>query len=156
STHPVVMIDQGHHNHHTAGHGYRAFAELLKNDGYRVAPVSGRLDRAALAGTQVLVSVCATGADSTGADAAFTSEEIAAIGDWVESGGALLLVFDHYPFGDAVSSLAARFGIDLGRGSVEDSTHCDPAANSTGALVFERSSELLGDHAITQGRDPGE
>src|SRR5262249_19150295 len=36
NSHPVVLIDEGHHNHHTPHHGYRAFAALLSNDGYVV------------------------------------------------------------------------------------------------------------------------
>jgi hypothetical protein len=33
---PVVLIDGGHHNFHTADGGYAAFAKLLRRDGYVV------------------------------------------------------------------------------------------------------------------------
>ncbi len=35
---PRLWIDQAHHNFHTASGRYRAFAELARNDGYRVTP----------------------------------------------------------------------------------------------------------------------
>jgi hypothetical protein len=35
---PRVMIDEAHHNFHTADGRYAAFADLLRKDGYRVMP----------------------------------------------------------------------------------------------------------------------
>ena len=34
ATHPKVLIDEAHKNFHTAGRGYKPFADLLTNDGY--------------------------------------------------------------------------------------------------------------------------
>jgi hypothetical protein len=36
--HPVVLIDEGHFNAHTARGGYSPFARLLREDGYEVRP----------------------------------------------------------------------------------------------------------------------
>src|SRR5262247_4931936 len=36
--HPVVFLDEAHHNFHTASGRYKPFADLITNDGYEVIP----------------------------------------------------------------------------------------------------------------------
>lgn len=53
---PRVVIDEAHHNFHTAAGRYRPFAELLRRDGYRVDAVDRRLSPEAPEGaTPVIV-----------------------------------------------------------------------------------------------------
>ena len=52
---PVVCIDEGHFNFHTADGRYRSFAELLRADGYIVKGYDGGLTRDALRDCDLLV-----------------------------------------------------------------------------------------------------
>ena len=36
--HPVVAVDAGHHNFHTADGRYKPFADLIRSDGYIITP----------------------------------------------------------------------------------------------------------------------
>src|SRR5262245_47083743 len=51
----VVVIDQAHHNFHTAGGRYLPFARLLEDAGYVVRPGATRYDSTTLASVGVLV-----------------------------------------------------------------------------------------------------
>ena len=73
---------------------------------------------------------------------------------WVEQGGSLLLITDHAPMGSAAESLARRFGVDMSKGATIDESHS--AEGRPAALVFSQANKLLGDHAITRGRDASE
>lgn len=151
---PRVLFDEAHHPHHHAKGTYSPFVGLLENDGFRVSVNRRAFDADVLGAADVLAIVSAQGANDVNDDPALTSQECDTVRDWVERGGALLLVFDHFPFGDSVQELAGRFGADLGRGSVEDPDNHEPP--STGQLVFSRQNGLLADHPITRGRRPEE
>ena len=153
---PRVLYDEAHHPHHKARRTYAPFVRLLENDGFRVSVNRRAFDADVLGAADILAIVTAAGTNDVNDEPAFTPQECDALRDWVERGGALLLVFDHFPYGDAAQELARRFGADLGRGSVEDEgpeLH-DPA--STGQLVFSRANGLLADHPITRGRSADE
>lgn len=47
---------------------------------------------------------------------AFTKEEIAALKNWVERGGSLLLIADHMPFPGAAGDLAKAFEVEFSNG----------------------------------------
>lgn len=147
---PRVLFDEAHHPHHRAKGTYSPFVRLLENDGFRVAINRDAFDREVLDRGDVLIIVTAQGTNDVNDGPAFTPEECDAVRGWVEAGGALLLVFDHFPYGDAAQELARRFGADLGRGCVEDPKHHE--SSSTGQLVFSRENGLLADHPITRGR----
>jgi WD40 repeat protein len=87
---------------------------------------------------------------------AFSEKECDAIRDWVNSGGGLLLLTDHAPWGAAAKNLAGRFSVSLSNSNgTVDPIHHDPHGNY-GWLVFSRQNGLLGNHPITRGRDSGE
>jgi hypothetical protein len=70
----------------------------------------------------------------------------------VRTGGSLLLIADHAPFGTSAASLAARFGVDVGKGWV-----FEPTPNGiTTQLVFSRDNGLMGEHSVFRGRDASE
>jgi hypothetical protein len=152
---PRVLFDEAHRNHHTAGGRYRPFADLVRNDGYEVESLRDPITVERLAGVSVLAVVCARGANDTDDAPAFTDAETEVVDRWVRAGGSLLLVTDHWPFGPAAESLARRFGVEMGKGLVQDPGHFEPGLEES-HLVFSRDDGLLADHPITRGRRPGE
>jgi hypothetical protein len=149
-----MLFDEAHRNYHTARGRYKPFVDLLARDGYRVTRNRLPLAGATLRRFDVLVIANAQGPDPTRDDAAFTDEECDAVGDWVRSGGALLLITDHYPFAGAAASLARRFGVGITRGITEDPAHSD--ARSAYFLIFTRENGLVAEHPVTAGRHGGE
>ncbi len=153
-THPVVLFDEGHNNRHGVSSTYGPFARLLQNDGFVVRPDSAtRFSEQHLAKARVLAVVDAMGPREKRDSSAFRAEEIALVRSWVERGGSLLIVTDHYPFGDAVAPLAAAFGVQVGRGVVEDSVGFDSTSSDHTRLDFSVSNGRLGRHPITTGWD---
>lgn len=155
---PRVLFDEAHHNFHTTEGRYKPFVDLLMNDGYRVIRNRQPFTKSTLSGFKVLVIANALGAeemDDNGADgSAFTEEETQAVHDWVRSGGALLLIADHAPFGGAAAALGNRFGVDMSKGFTYDPANS--ATNSPSLLIFSRENKLLATHPITEGRDQNE
>jgi hypothetical protein len=160
SKHPKVLIDEAHKNFHTAGRGYKPFANLLTNDGYEALPNKERFQESTLKGVDVLVIANALGAAIFSSDAgkpAFTDEECDAVRDWVRNGGALLLIADHAPIGAANEILASRFGVDMSKVHTHDTAHPDPTyPDNPGWILYSRKNGLLGDHPITRGRNESE
>lgn len=163
-THPVVLLDEGHHNASTASWlgRYRPFAQLIEADGYALRTGHQVFSAGGLAGVQVLVIANASGASKPqflgvnllggGGERsapAFTPDEVRVISDWVKQGGSLLLIADHAPFGAAAESLAAQFGVKMYKGFLEVPNELsDP-------LLFSRENGRLGEHPILQGDGPG-
>lgn len=160
-----VVVDEAHDNASTAGFAgrYWPFARLLRADGCDVRRGKARFTAESLSGIGLLVVANAAGApkpqlfginlpvrtERKRSDPAFTAGEIEALRTWVESGGALLLVADHAPFGAAASGLAAAFGVRMHAGFVEvPGEVSDP-------LLFSAENRRLGDHPILGGIGPG-
>jgi hypothetical protein len=147
---PVVLIDEAHHNFHTASGRYQPFAELLRRDGYRVAASKEPFSRESLRRARVLVISNAIHERNAGGDwslpnpSAFTDAEVAAVREWVRRGGSLLLIADHMPMGGAAEKLGEAFGVRWHNGFA-----VIPGAQAP--LVFKRSDGTLRDHAITRG-----
>jgi hypothetical protein len=150
-SHPVVVFDEAHSNYHTATGRYEPLARLLRNDGYAVIPGKSAFLRKTLRGVSVLLIANALGQAVTDSvsGAAFTAAECREVSTWVRSGGSLLLIADHAPFGSAAANLSSQFGVEMGNSYVFDlanSTDDDPSI-----LVFSSDNGLLGDHTITRG-----
>src|SRR5258708_36238114 len=110
-THPRVAIDQAHDNFHTKDELFKPFADLLRNDGYDVVANTAKFTSGSLEGIDVLVISNALGKlenDNNNSTPAFTKAECDAVYEWVRRGGALFLVVDHAPLGDAARPLAGR------------------------------------------------
>jgi hypothetical protein len=154
STHPVVVLDEAHENFHTVSGRYKPFADLLQADGYRVIAGTQAFTAQALGGTQVLVIANAQGSGLTAANRdnpppAFTEAECDAVRDWVRSGGSLLLIADHAPFGATAANLAARFGVEMGKGYAWAVDGDSPEPSTT--IAHARDNSRLADHPITRG-----
>jgi hypothetical protein len=160
SEHPKVMIDEAHRNFHTAAGRYRAFAELLRHDGYEVVSGTKPFAAESLAGVRVLVIANALGGEANaGTDTsvpAFTAEECEAVAKWVRGGGSLLLISDHTPFGMAAENLGTAVGVQMGKGFVMSLDAKTTDGEEPTRLLFSRENGLLGEHAIMRGRNDAE
>jgi hypothetical protein len=160
-TGPRVLFDEAHFNFHTAGGRYKAMADLLTRDGYRISPGRERFSAPVLRAYDLLIIANALGAADPGAPAAekpaFTEAEADAISEWVHGGGALLLITDHQPAGAAARILGDKFGVGMSNAIAVDKT----AGNFLEGYIesnleFTRANGLLKAHAITEGRDASE
>ena len=155
SSHPRILFDAAHRNFHLPDGRYRPFAELIRNDGYRIATNDRPFGPDVLAGSDVLVVANAQGADAPEA-AAFTEAECRAVADWVRGGGSLLLISDHAPFGGAAAPLASAFGVDMSKGVTIDPDHKDPDSLNPTFILYTREARMLGAHPILEGRNAAE
>lgn len=155
---PRVLFDEAHNNFHTTTGRYKPFVDLIMQDGYRVIRNRQPFTSKVLDSFKVLLIANALGAedmDDEGAgNSAFTEEECQAVHDWVRSGGSLLLIADHAPFGSAAESLAKRFGVEMTKGFTYDEAN-SPAGNPS-FIIYSRDNNLLADHPITEGRSSAE
>jgi len=150
---PVVLVDEAHFNFHTASGRYQPFANLLRRDGYMVKPSAARFSRNALRNGRILVIANALGEHNqtdwnVPIEPAFSDEEIKAVHDWVNDGGALLLIVDHMPFPAAASALGSAFGVHFESGIA----FSGPPGGRAGPDLFTRQDHALADHPVTRGR----
>jgi hypothetical protein len=155
---PVILIDEAHHNLHTATGRYRPFAKLAEADGFVVRSSAVRFDSASLAQGRVLVIANAVAERNRDAAAwrlpvasAFDPGEVAAVVAWVKRGGSLLLIADHMPFAGAADSLGASLGVFFANGFAIPPFGPDTLTGDY-PIVFRRGNASLGAHAITMGR----
>jgi len=155
---PRVLFDEAHHNFHTTTGRYLPFVRLATADGFRVTTNLSRFEPATLEHADLLVIANALGHEQMdhveASNPAFTPEECDAVHDWVRSGGALLLIADHAPMGDAARSLGARFGVDMRAAYTTDPDRT--ADGRTTILGYSAGRGLEGSHAIVRGRDSTE
>ena len=151
----VVMLDEAHFNFHTASGRYQTFADLLRRDGYVVNASAAKFSKESLSKGKILVIANALNESnkddwSPPNPSAFTDEEVAAVRDWVNAGGALLLIADHLPFPGAADKLATALGIHFVNGYAME------PKNGGGPLTFDLSKGSLLNHPVTQGRSASE
>ncbi len=156
--HPKVFFDEAHFNYHTTEGTYSPFVKLIRNDGYLVFQNTELFQADLLEQYDLLVISNARGSNQSGTRdlQAFTEAECDTVYSWVQSGGALLLIADHAPYGAAAEILSKRFGLEMSNCDTVDPENNDEKIGSEGCLVFSRENGLLGNHPITQGRDRGE
>ncbi len=151
---PVVCVDEAHNNFHTADGRYWAFAELLREDGYRVEGFGGKFDSKGLLDCNILVSA---NPGEVGMDdayphpSAFTRDDISELVRWVRSGRSLLLIIDHDPVPGAAADLGAVLGINMLDGSALGRPEGSPPPD-----VFELGGGTLKHHPILAGRAESE
>ncbi|HEY7186492.1 MAG TPA: DUF4350 domain-containing protein [Vicinamibacterales bacterium] len=151
---PVVVVDEAHENFHTIGGRYKPFADVLRADGYLVAAGTQAFTKASLGSAVVLVISNAVGSGLNQSNvgnppSAFTDAECDAVRDWVHDGGSLLLIADHAPFGATAATLAARFGVEMGKGYVWTVQGNKPEPTMT--ITYSRDNNVVGEHPITRG-----
>jgi hypothetical protein len=151
---PVVAIDEGHYNFHTAGERYLPFARLLRSDGYVVTGYDGKFKASRLRDVRILVIANALNKINIEnwylpTPPAFTERETENIRKWVENGGSLFLIADHMPFGGAAAGLAAAFGFRFTNGFAIDTT-------TQGQAYFYRNDGSMLSCPLTNGRNSNE
>lgn len=151
---PVVLIDEGHNNFHTAGGRYLPFARLLRADGYVVIGSAGEFNESNLNEARILVIANALNSLNIQnwflpTPTAFTDSEIDFVKRWVKAGGSLFLIADHMPMGGAAAGLAAVFGFTFTNGFAADTSAPGPA-------YFYRKDKTLLECSITDGRNSSE
>ena len=151
---PVVCIDEGHNNFHTADGRYWAFAELLRQDGYRVEGFGGKFDPKGLLNCSILV-IANPGEvgmdDAYPHPSAFTRDDINELVKWVRGGRSLLLIIDHAPIPGAAADLGAVLGINMLDGHAEG-----PPRRLAGPDIFQLENGTLKRHPILAGRAESE
>jgi len=146
---PTVCVDEAHRNFHTIDNRFWAFAELLRRDGHVVRAAAGPIDDASLAGCRVLVSANAA--------QTFGPAEITAVERWVASGGSLLLIADHRPYGGAAAPVAAAFGVEFTDGYAVDGFSTDTRrVLRPGPTLFRTEDGTLRSHPVVTGRTAAE
>lgn len=150
-TGPSVGIDAGHHNFHTESGRFAPFARLLRNDGYRVATIDEPFSASSLAALDILVIVNPLHASNVDnwqepVRSAFGAQEIEAVRRWVEQGGYLVLIADHFPFAGAAAELAQAFGF----GWLNVFAFNDPPQPHD---VFSLADRSLIDHPLLRSAD---
>lgn len=150
-TGPVIVVDEGHHNYHKSKERFAPFAALLQNDGFQVSGKEGHIEASYLSGVDVLVIANALNLVNDGrwakpVPSAFDQTEIDAVKAWVQNGGALLLIADHFPFAGAAAKIGAAFGFSFINGFVFH------APTTEASDVFTVDSGALQDHPITRGQ----
>ncbi len=151
---PVVFIDEGHNNFHTRTGRYKAFANLLERDGYRVKSYQGKFTREGLEKGSILVISNALNDVNVQRwilpnPSAFTEEEIEIVKNWVADGGSLFLIADHMPMAGAAADLAMAFDIEFTNGFV-----MEPGVQ--GPAFFNIKEGSLVESEITTGRNSKE
>ncbi|HSG82066.1 MAG TPA: DUF4350 domain-containing protein [Gemmatimonadota bacterium] len=168
-----VCVDAGHHNFHTIDGRYLAFANLLRDDGYRVRSHTTEFSAETLSDCEIVVISSAT-AEVNEEDwayphaSAFSADEISSLIDWVRSGGSLLLIADHSPWPGSNADLGVLLGAHMLDGYVELQAFgpLEDEALREAAAMFEVPEEDLragidrtgsfGEHVILRGRNPQE
>jgi hypothetical protein len=155
---PRLLFDEAHHEFHRTTGRYRPFADLARHDGYRVTANADTFSAATLAKGKLLVIANALGDDDMSAPSAsnpaFSAAECAALVRWVRRGGALLLIADHAPMGDAAKALAESLGVDMRAAYTADTVRNESGGPT---ILHYRSGNGLHDtHPIVLGRDSTE
>ena len=155
---PTVGIDEAHKNYHTAEDRYRPFANLLRDDGYRIGRFIDTFRQDALNKFDVLVISNAISSEkeidwSLPTVSAFSIEEVEVVEEWVRTGGRLMLIADHMPHPGAAANLARAFGVIFYDSYVYRPKSFD---NRESQLVFSKKEGLLAEHSVTREDGGGE
>jgi hypothetical protein len=109
------------------------------------------------------IFVCAN-AFSSGRDAAgrlskelaFTAEECHYLKQWIINGGAIWLIADHEPAGNAVENLSDSLGVNMSKAFTADPKNFDKIVLDASWIRYSQKNENLGNHPIIKGRNDSE
>jgi len=151
-SHPLVAIDEAHHNFHTREGRYAPFASVLEMDGFRVISHGEPFRKRHLKEPDILVISNALPASSlekweAPTAPAFTEKEIRHLEKWVRKGGRLLLMADHMPMGGAAADLAAAFGLTF------YDSFADNQLTLGRAELFKKADGSLASNHLTLGSE---
>jgi hypothetical protein len=157
---PRILFDEAHYNFDTTNNRYKAFADLVFNDGYHIAVNRQPFTKTSLATHKILVIVNPLGSEDTDDEGAagpgFTAAECEVVSDWVRGGGALLFIADAAPFASAAEILAKQLGVEMSRSEIGDPANADKEFGLPSVIVYSRENHQLAEAAITNGRSETE
>lgn len=162
---PHILIDAGHHNFIVEMGLIKPFVDLSTNDGYRPKIDSGVFTPAYLANYQMVLITPAMpfkfgSKKEVTTEITFTPNELAALKDWVNKGGSLIMLSEHAPIDKSMTPLFNTFGIQLSIGAVVDSVNYDTRIqfpNAETLLLFNSNNGLLhNNHPIIKGNNKSE
>ena len=162
---PKILIDAGHHNFIVEMGLIKPFVDLSTNDGYQPKIDSGVFTSAYLANYEIVFIPPAmpfrfASKREVTTEITFTPDELAALKDWVNKGGSLMMLSEHAPIDKSMTPLFNTFGIQLSIGAVVDSVNYDKSIkfpNAETLLLFNSSNGLLNrTHPIIKGNNPNE
>lgn len=142
---PVVFLDEGHNNFHKLEERYQPFKKLLEKDGYILKSSNSKIDKNLLQKCDIFVISDPMLVEDK---SPYNKNEIQAMKSWIEEGGSLLLITDHFPDPPAIAGLAAAFGIEVNNSYVLN----EAPGEEAGPIFFRRSDNTLTDHPVTRGR----
>jgi len=143
----TFLYDEAHRNFHRSNGTYQAFTKLLVNDGLKMEVNRKSFDSVDLAKYDLLVIANPMPVKDT---SAYTSWEIEAVYNYVQNGGALLVITDHFPVSKLNEALLSRFGVQSTIGTVEDSVTSDKTVKGDPRLVFSKQNGLLPENKFTK------
>lgn len=164
-TGPNILIDAGHHNFIVEMGLIKPFVDLSRNDGYKPNIDSGVFTTDYLSKYQMLLISPAMpfkfgSKKEVTTEITFTSEELAALKDWVNKGGSLIILSEHAPIDKSMTPLLNTFGIQSSIGAVYDTVNCDTTLKVSyfeTILRFTSSNTLLNkNHPLIKGRNKHE
>lgn len=144
----TFLFDEAHRNFHRSNGTYAPFVKLLANDGLKPEVNRIPFDSIELQSYGLLVLVNPSPVKDT---SAYTEKEIEAVYRYVQNGGSLLVITDHFPVSKLNEALLFRFGVQSTVGTVEDSVTSDNAVAGDPRLLFTKQNGLLPDNLFTSG-----
>ncbi|MEZ4687422.1 MAG: DUF4440 domain-containing protein [Bacteroidia bacterium] len=139
---PVIFIDEGHNNFHVPNRAFDGFIRLVEKDGFQVKKTTSQFEgNSSLNDCDILVIVNPLHSSNAQGNwvlpnpSAFTDQEVKTINAWVKSGGKLLLVADHMPFGGAVYNLGKSFGFEWLNGFAKIDEQFWPPSHFEGPML---------------------
>jgi hypothetical protein len=159
---PIVLLDEAHHNFHTADGRYYVFVKILRNDGYRVVSGKQPFSPATLKDVRILVIANALnkinaffeGDNETKwklpTPSAFTADEIKTVEGWVRAGGSFFLIADHMPMSGAAEELAKIFGFTFYNGFASETISGLYPGQKKELDSFTKADKTLAEHPVTQ------
>jgi len=147
---PLVAFSR-RHSGFVANRSHEPLAQLAASDGMRTTVIDGVEPGEA----KVLVLINNYRPDwrefpAMDPPSAFSDAEIDRVRNWVEGGGALLILADHAPLGGGASKLAAAFGFTFLNGHVAEDRSAE-AGYAHVNLDFRPGSGLATNHPVTDG-----
>jgi hypothetical protein len=129
-------------------------AKLAESDGFRVAKQEGTIAEA-LRDADILVIAnpyleSFRDYPAMTPPSAFTAEEIVAIRNYVDEGGALLLLADHAPLGGGSSDLAKAFGFEFLNGHTAEAAAAENGERRV-MIMFSADNGLKAGHPVVDG-----
>lgn len=158
--HPKILVDQGHFNFAFDTGRYDAAVGLLESDGYKIISKKLPFTQDLLKDFDILfisaVSPPLLKGQPAESASGFTDDEILVVKNWVQAGGALLLMTDHPPaMAYSSEKLANAFGIYGSLATTKDKARQVKELNDPSIIVFEED-QLNTTHPIIKGRNESE